>query len=198
VVCGFTAGQLVPGVTERHSIDRSAPESHVFARSTDGGRHWALDPPAALIQPAWRKEGLVRGGTAPAPPPVRPRDTPIDFTAPGLALTFRAAQGMKGAWLFVSTDRARTWDGPHLVPAFDTPGLDPRTDYVVLGRHDLLVFLFLTAYKTNGQEGRPMAVEIKRNLRPSSLARLPPACYRSRCNPECPASMRRSRPWSAR
>lgn len=159
VVCGFTAGQLVPGVTERHPIDRSAPEAHVFARSTDGGRHWALDPPAALIQPAWRKERLARGGSAPAPPVVRKRETPIDFSAPGLALTFRAAQGMTGAWLFVSADRARTWEGPFLVPPFDTPGLDPRTDYVVLGRHDLLAFL--TAHKTNGQEGRPMAVRTR-------------------------------------
>lgn len=74
VVCGFTAGQLVPGVTERHPIDRSAPEAHVLARSTDGGRHWALDPQAALLQPAWRKERLARGGTAPAPPVVRTDD----------------------------------------------------------------------------------------------------------------------------
>jgi hypothetical protein len=158
IVCGFTAGYMRGGDTERHPIDRAAPEAHALARSLDGGRTWAFETPAAL-QPPPRAERLAVTGETPRIPASRDLPEPLDFTAPGLALTFRSSHDRPGAWLFVSSDRARTWEGPFHVPAFDTPNLDPRTDYVVLGPRDLLAFL--TARKTNGREGRPLAIRTR-------------------------------------
>ncbi len=51
---------------------------------------------------------------------------------------------------------ATLWRGPFRLPLFDQPGIAARTDYVVNGKHDCL--LFLTAAKRDGQEGRPLCV----------------------------------------
>jgi len=158
VLVGFTAGVLKTGDPTRHPIDRSAGEQHVLSRSLDGGRTWRLEVPAPL-QPPPRPERRAVTGEALRLPDVRPLATPLDFTTPGLALTFRTAHGFPGAWLFVGHDRGRRWTGPYQVPAFDTPGLDPRTDYLVIGPRELLVFM--TALKTNGKEGRPLAIRTR-------------------------------------
>jgi photosystem II stability/assembly factor-like uncharacterized protein len=58
-----------------------------------------------------------------------------------------------------STDRGHTWSGPFRLPLFDQPGIAARTDYLVTGKHECL--LFLTAAKRDGQEGRPLCVKTK-------------------------------------
>lgn len=158
VLVGFTAGVLKTGDPMRHPIDRSAGEQHVLSRSVDGGRTWRLEVPEAL-QPPPRPERRAITGEALRLPPVQTLPAPLDFTAPGLALTFRASHGTPGAWMYVGTDRGRRWAGPYQVPTFDAPGLDPRTDYLVIGPRELLVFL--TALKTNGKEGRPLAIRTR-------------------------------------
>lgn len=158
ILVGFTAGVLKTGDPMRHPIDRSAGEQHVLSRSLDGGRTWRMEVPAAL-QPPPRPERRAVTGEPLRLPTVRTLTAPLDFTAPDLALTFRAAHGTAGAWLFVSRDRGREWTGPFQVPAFDTPGLDPRTDYLALGPRHLLVLI--TALKTDGKEGRPLAIETR-------------------------------------
>jgi hypothetical protein len=158
ILVGFTAGVLKTDDMNRHPIDRSAGERHVLSRSLDGGRTWRLEEPAAL-QPPPRPERRKVTGEPLRLPPLQALANPIDFTAPGLALTFRAAHGTAGAWLFASTDRGRRWQGPYAVPAFGTPGLDPRTDYLVRGRHELLVGM--TARKQDGEEGRPFMLRTR-------------------------------------
>ena len=162
ILVGFTAGVLKTDDMTRHPIDRSAGERHVLSRSMDGGRTWRLEEPAAL-QPPPRPERRAVTGEALRLPALHTLDSPIDFTSPGLALTFRSAHGTAGAWLFASHDRGRTWQGPYAVPAFDTPGLDPRTDYLVRGRHELLVGM--TARKTDGKEGRPFMLRTRDGAR---------------------------------
>jgi hypothetical protein len=56
------------------------------------------------------------------------------------------------AWFYTSLDRCRTWQGPYSLPMFGQPGIEARTDYMVLSPSECL--LFLTATKSNGQEGR--------------------------------------------
>lgn len=158
IVCGFTAGHLRDGDPNRHPIDRSAGEDHALLRSLDGGASWTMETPAALVPPP-RPERTAVTGETPVISRATTLDAPLDFTAPGLALTFRKAHDRPGAWLFVSRDRARTWTGPWHVPAFDTPNLDPRTDYLVVGPRELLVLI--TAMKRNGKEGRPLAIRTR-------------------------------------
>ena len=57
---------------------------------------------------------------------------------------------------YYSTNRGHTWEGPFRLPLFGLKGIAARTDYVVNGKHDCM--LFLTAAKANGREGRPVCV----------------------------------------
>src|SRR5262249_25446597 len=57
---------------------------------------------------------------------------------------------------YYSYDRGHTWKGPFRLPLFAQPGIAARTDYIVNGPHDCL--LFLTASKRNYHEGRPICV----------------------------------------
>jgi hypothetical protein len=57
------------------------------------------------------------------------------------------------SWFYTSTDRCRSWHGPYSLPDFGLPGIAARTDYLISGPRECL--LFLTAAKSNGEEGRP-------------------------------------------
>ncbi len=56
------------------------------------------------------------------------------------------------SWLWYSNNRGHDWRGPFRVPDFGQPSVAARTDYIVNGKHDAV--LFLTAAKQNGKEGR--------------------------------------------
>jgi hypothetical protein len=86
----------------------------------------------------------------------RPADLrePLDFTHPDFALTVRMENSNRGvSRYYVSHDRGNTWRGPFRLPLFGQPGVMGRTDYLVHGPRDCL--LFLTASKADGREGRP-------------------------------------------
>src|SRR5262249_37197199 len=79
---------------------------------------------------------------------------PIDYTHPGLAFTVRMENSNAGASrFFYSYDRGNTWRGPYRLPLFGQKGVMGRTDYLVNGPSDCL--LFLTASKPTGRGGRP-------------------------------------------
>ena len=82
------------------------------------------------------------------------------FTHPDFALTARTTDINDGSSRFFhSYDRGQTWKGPFLLPNFGTPGTAARTDYIVNGPSDCM--LFLTAAKSNGKEGRPLCVRTR-------------------------------------
>jgi hypothetical protein len=158
ILVGFSAGYHKDQGPGRHAIDHERPEEHLLARSLDGGRTWAIENPAeggALI-PA----GAALHGVAPPGLVERPwQDCPggIDFTHPDFALAVRMTDVHAGpARFYYSTDRGRSWSGPFRLPNFGLPGIAPRTDYVVNGPGDCL--LFLTGPKADGREGRPLCV----------------------------------------
>jgi hypothetical protein len=160
ILVGFSWGHMRSGGAESgHPIDRQQPEEHMLARSLDGGRTWTHEKHADLIPPP--TPGHIagvpteKGGKAAAP-----LTTPIDFRAPGFALTARMSDINVGpSWFFYTTDKGHAWKGPYTLPDFGQKGIAARTDYLVDGPHDLT--MFLTAAKSNGREGRVICVRTK-------------------------------------
>ena len=118
-----------------HAIDGHKPMVTLFARSLDGGETWKTETPAFAE--------------------TEPVDCPggIDFTAPDFVMALRMVSSEEGySRFYCSTDRCRTWSGPYKLPTFGRKTVSARTDYQVLGKHDLIAFM--TAAKDNGEEGR--------------------------------------------
>jgi hypothetical protein len=66
-----------------------------------------------------------------------------------------ARTGLNGgtvAWFYLSEDRAHTWQGPFALPMFGQTGIEARTDYIVNGPQDAMVFV--TATTEQGDEGK--------------------------------------------
>jgi hypothetical protein len=154
IVVGFSVGTYKDLGPNLHAIDRDKPEEHWLARSRDGGLTWQIENPAT-------KRALVPVGKAlhGTPPPglqEKPwRDCPggIDFTHPDFAMTIRMSDKDTGlSRFYYSTDRGHSWEGPFRLPLFGQKGIAARTDYLVNGKDDCM--LFLTAAKQNNQEGR--------------------------------------------
>lgn len=133
ILVGFTRGSYA--VVDGHNIAPTGQHPWL-ARSTDGGETWK----------AWNPEGFAGDGGAPAPVV-----QPIDFAAPGFAMRvvgigYHTAEDPRGHF-FVSSDRGRSWRGPHtfgaLAAAPELAGweLTPRTDYLVTGRDGCVVFM---------------------------------------------------------
>jgi hypothetical protein len=155
ILVGFEFGYFHKNAEGDHAIDYSRPAEHLVARSLDGGETWKVERPEGLKPPPAQKIAGVpgeKGGKALT-------DCPggIDFTSRGFALTARMNSVDAGQSRFYYTlDRGKTWEGPFRIPDFGQPGTAARTDYLVNGPHDLT--LFLTAAKSNGKEGRVIAV----------------------------------------
>ncbi len=158
ILVGFSAGYFQDHGPERHAIDHDKPEEHLLARSRDGGETWTIENPAAsgaLIPVGKALHGITPPGLKEKPW----RDCPggIEFTHPDFALTVRMTDVDAGpSRFYYSTDRGHHWDGPFALPLFGQAGIAARTDYLVNGPSDCM--LFLTASKANRQEGRPLCV----------------------------------------
>ena len=124
----------------------------MLARSLDGGRTWTQEKAAGLTPPP--TPGHIAGvPTERGGKPSAPLTAPIDFTAPGFALTARMSDIDVGpSWFFVTADKGKSWSGPYTLPDFGQKGIAARTDYLVDGSRELT--MFLTAAKSNGREGR--------------------------------------------
>jgi hypothetical protein len=159
IVVGFSAGYYKDLGPDRHAIDRDKPEEHKLARSVDGGETWSIEYPAEkgmLVSPAGMRHGKL-------PPEFRepePVECPggIEFTHPDFAMTVRMSDVNSGkSQFYYSYDRAKNWTGPFKLPLFEQKGIMARTDYIVNGPQDCM--LFLTASKGNRREGRPICVQ---------------------------------------
>jgi predicted neuraminidase len=156
ILVGFSRGYY-KDLGERHHIDRDKPEEHCLARTLDGGLTWTVEHPneQGMLMP--EGESLhgteLPGAAIPAP---RALEQAIDFAHPDFAFTLRMNNVDAGqSRFYYSYDRGHRWEGPFALPNFGTPGVAARTDYVVDGPTSCT--LFLTAAKTDGQEGRPFA-----------------------------------------
>ncbi len=138
-----------------HHIDKQKPEEFLLARSRDGGLSWSVEqpqPPGALIGTPGMRHGLMPPGSGSEQ--FAKLAEPIDFSHADFAMTIRMENTNAGTSRFYySYDRGHTWRGPYGLPLFGQQGVMGRTDYVVSGAGDCM--LFLTASKSNGLEGRP-------------------------------------------
>ena len=156
ILVGFSAGYYKDQGPDRHAIDHDKPEEHLLARSLDGGETWKIENPAA--QGVLIPQGKALHGTV--PPGLQGEESVncpggIDFTHPDFAMTVRMSDVDAGpSRFYYSTDRGKTWNGAFELPLFGQKGIAARTDYIVNGKHDCM--LFLTAAKSNGREGRPL------------------------------------------
>lgn len=159
ILVGFSAGHFKDNGPGRHAIDHHRPEEHLLARSLDGGETWTLENPAehgSLIPVGKMLHGLTPEGLKEK----EWQDCPgaVDFEHPDFRMTLRMTDNHIGPSRFYwSNHRGRNWQGPFRLSIRDHNG-DPiqiaaRTDYIVNGKHDCLIFL--TAAKTDAKEGRP-------------------------------------------
>ena len=155
ILVGFSRGYY-KDLGDRHHIDRDRPESHLLARSLDGGETWSVEDPGADGELLPEGE-FLHGTSRPGVEVPELRDSPggIDFSHPDFAMTLRANSVDAGVGrFFYSYDRGRSWAGPYRLPNFGAPGIAPRTDYLVNGARDCTIFV--TAAKSDGEEGRPL------------------------------------------
>lgn len=157
ILVGFGQGHY-KDLGDSHHIDRDKPETHMLARSLDGGETWTVEDPGAqgyLLVEGGYLHGVTRPGVT-LPELMEPRGG-IDFTHPDFALTVRTNSIHAGIGrIFYSYDRGRTWEGPFRLPSFGAPGIAPRTDYLVDSKNECM--LFITAAKADGREGRLLCV----------------------------------------
>lgn len=148
ILVGFSAAYFKKRGPNLHQADPDKPEVPAFARSKDGGQTWTVWEDSAQILPRW-------GGKQGAP-----LTEPIDFQHPGFAMTLRFNDVDTGPTIYwYSLDRGVSWKGPFEFPSLGLKGIAGRPDYVVLGRQEAL--LFLTAAKSDGEEGRPFCARTR-------------------------------------
>ncbi|MCW5965856.1 MAG: exo-alpha-sialidase [Bryobacterales bacterium] len=151
---GFEIGAFKE-TEQGHAIDYSQPAEHVLARSLDGGENWSIERPASLQPPAGaRVAGVPTGETG-----KQPESCPggIDFMSRGFAFTARMLDINEGpSRFYYSLDKGKTWEGPFKLETPELKAIAARTDYVILGKHEML--LLVTVPKADGKEGRPMVL----------------------------------------
>lgn len=135
--------------TTGHNYDQSTSRDK-YARSQDGGLTWIIEDAYEQGQTGWRYNNVLPDDKA--KPPMDLSES-IDFNNPNLALTFlRATNNIGPSHFYYSYDRGNLWRGPFKLPNLGTRGVATRTDYIVDGKHELMVFL--TVAKSNDREGR--------------------------------------------
>ncbi len=139
IVAGFEVAWYKHPVND-HAVDRSKPFENWQARSLDGGKTWKMEHDLPFTPLGKEK-------------PPQPLPAPFDFTAPDSALMFRFGGLHLGpSWFYTTKDRCKTWQGPYQFAVDGIERICTRTDLVILGPHDCL--MFGSAAKSDGKEGR--------------------------------------------
>ena len=141
ILIGFSKVYYKDLGPERHAIDRDKPSYVRFARSLDGGETWRIETP---------KDSVFDHSVT-----LRNCNEGMHFHHPDFLLaasTNSVHAGQSRFWY--SYDRGHRWKGPCRLPDFGTLGTAARTDYIIDGNRDMM--LFLTVAKSSGREGRTM------------------------------------------
>lgn len=148
----FVTGKYEP--RKGHNV--APPFANRLARTTDGGKTWAIEQP----------KGFYQTGDKP-----RPLAEPVPFADPDLALRvvaegYQGGAGPGGQVTIYSTDRGKTWAGPFQLPKLipdDKAGgrteITNRTDYVPLG-HDECLLMGSARYPGKSGTDRAFAAKL--------------------------------------
>ncbi|MDQ7817963.1 MAG: sialidase family protein [Melioribacteraceae bacterium] len=134
ILVGFT--QTDYEETESHNIKNDSPLLSKLARSLDGGKTWRVFDPENYVGDNGKKTRLTE---------------PINFLKEGFALrissdTYHGNKDPEGQF-FYSYDKGNSWNGPFYLgevskfSRFNGYVLTPRTDYLVLGEKECLIFI---------------------------------------------------------
>lgn len=160
IVLVFTEGAF-KATLHGHARDKTQPFTTLQARSLDGGVTWKVSPfsgetygcPISADEHVISKLSLATyledHPDALLPPPGN-----INFAHPDFAMMCGRTGLDKGtvSFFYYSTDRCQIWQGPYALPMFGQTAIAARTSYQAESANSCL--LFLTANKTNGNEGR--------------------------------------------
>jgi hypothetical protein len=130
ILVGYTAGPYV--MQSGHKVTHP---KNAFARSRDGGRTWH----------SFSVENIASENINPALLSVR-----INFSHPDFAIRVRGVgyhgNAISAPCFYYSYDKGETWSGPFLFNGLDEMEqikgmkMTPRTDYLVTGKNECLVF----------------------------------------------------------
>jgi len=132
------------------------------ARSLDGGETWETAPMPCKVpgdgglSSDEHVEAHLQIAQALQRNPLRSGTLKsLNFSHPAFAILCGRSGLSAGAqsWFYGSFDRCRSWEGPFGLPSFGRLGVEARTDCLVVGPSECL--LFLTGTKETGDEGRP-------------------------------------------
>jgi len=126
ILVGFKSGPYKAN-DKGHSVEPGNDRRFRLARSLDGGASWTVEAP----------RNFVGGGVKATPSPGG-----IKFADPNFAMRLERTE------FFVSYDRGKAWMGPYALPAFNHV-LTARTDYIVNGPADCLLFVSVAEPKVN-------------------------------------------------
>lgn len=160
IVLVFTEGAF-KATLHGHARDKSQPFTTLQARSLDGGFTWEVSdfPGETFGCPISADEHVIADltlerflDTHPDALPPSPGD--IDFTHPDFAIMCGRTGLDAGtvSFFYYTTDRCKSWQGPFRLPMFGQTAIAARTSYQLESADSCL--LFLTANKSNGNEGR--------------------------------------------
>ncbi|WP_379842499.1 sialidase family protein [Larkinella bovis] len=149
IVVGFTEAKYK--ISNSHNGEK--PFLSWLGRSTDGGQTWTTEDPAQYV------------GDFGDTPDLKPVSTPIDFKHPGFAMrvvgaSYHGAEDGR-AHFFYTYNKGKTWQGPFSFgdlfqwKELSNIGLDelsPRTDYVVNGKNECLLFFSVRKANSFGSD----------------------------------------------
>ena len=156
ILVGFSKG-VYKDLGAKHNIDREKQELHLLARSVDAGDTWTIEDPGKTGGLAPHGYFMAKPRTDVPQQEVSQQNEPINFLHPDFALTVRSNGDAGQSRYWYSYDKGHQWKGPFALPNFGTAGTAARTDYIISGKEECI--LFITSAKSDGKEGRVLCVK---------------------------------------